>query len=266
MKNLNILLFVFIAGLLSACKEKVNDKPFLIVYPENLEIQAYAGEKVIFNIQAVSDFRLTQFIISKKFPGETETTIFDSALSVNNFSFQWAFKTPTDIEDDLYIYFKAINEKGYQSVLGRLLVFKGQRLEEFTGLKMYSANSGNTAAFNLETLQSVSVSVDSASRDIQEYQSDTTYQHLSGKWISPSNCQFVKFNTFDYGNASGSTARDAFNAGMKLTEITNIELNDIYIVRILRLAPDEVYAVIKITNLVDTDGKANDYYEFSVKK
>lgn len=266
MKYLNVILFVVVACMFSNCKEKENDYPFLNVLPDNIEIQAYAGEKVVFNIQVLSDFRLTQLLITQKFPGESETTIFDSSLNVNNFNFQWAFRAPADIEEDLYIYFKAINEKGFQTVIGKRLVFQGKRLDEFTGLKMYSANSGNTAAFNLETLQPVAVSADSLMRDIQESQTDTSNLHLSNKWVSPSGCEFVKFNTYDYGNASGVTARDAFNAGIKLTEIANIELNDIYIVKIHRLEPNDIYAVIKITSIIDSEGKANDYYEFSVKK
>jgi hypothetical protein len=266
MKYLNSILVVIIITLFASCKDKENEKPILKIYPEDLNIQAYANEKVVFNIQANSDFRLNRFIITKKYAGEPESTIFDSTLSVNNISFQWAFRPSTDIKEDLYIYFKVINEKGYQTIVGKKLVFYGKRFDEYTGLEMYSANGGGTSAFNIETLEPASATNDSAFKDIMEFQTDTTNQHLSGKWVSSTSCQFVKFNTFDYGNASGLTARDAFNAGVKLTEIANIEVNDIYIIKITRLAPQDIFAVIKITNLVDVTGTESDYYEFSVKK
>ncbi len=266
MKSHPIYLFAFVTLILLACGDKKVDKPYIIVYPEDMIIQAYNNEKMVFNIRVLSDYTLTQFIITNKYAGEQEITILDTALNIKNFSFQWAFHTPADNPEDLYIYFKAINENGYQTTMGRILKFYGNRFQEYTGLKMYSANSGNTAAFNLQNLVAVPLSADSLQRDIQEFQSDTAYTHLTYKWVSPSKCQFVKFNDYDYGNASSTTAKSAFDAGIKLTEIANIQLNDIYIVKIPRLAPDNVYVVIKITNLIDYDGKANDFYEFSVKK
>ncbi|MBN2486137.1 MAG: hypothetical protein JXB34_09205 [Bacteroidales bacterium] len=265
-RNLNLFFFVSLIIAFTACGEKTNDKPIVKIFPENKEIDAFAGEKTVFNIQVFSDFKLTQLIVTQKFSGGQETVIFDTTPGVLNFNMQWAFFAPSEIEEDLYLYFKAINENGFQTTIGRKLIFKGKRLQEFTGLKLNSANSGNPAAFNFSTLQQVAASADSMLRDIQEYQSDTASTALAKKWVSPSNCQFVKFNSFDYSNASGTTARDAYNAGIKLTEIANIEINDIYIVKLLRLAPDDVYTVVKITNIIDAEGKANDFYEFAVKK
>lgn len=266
MKSRLLYLFAFAAIILFACGDKKTEKPFIIIYPEEMIIQAYNNEKMVFNIKVLSDYTLTRFIITKKYAGEQEITLLDSALYIKNFSYQWAFRTPADNTEDLYIYFKAINENGYQTIMGRTLRFYGNKFQEYTGLKMYSANSGNAAAFDLSNLVAMPLSADSLQRDIQEYQADTAYTHLSYKWVSPSKCQFVKFNDYDYGNASSTTAKSAFEAGIKLTEIANIKLNDIYIIKMPRLAPEEVYVVVKITNLIDYDGKANDFYEFSVKK
>jgi len=265
-KSQLIFLFAFVNIILISCGDKKTEKPFIIIYPDEMVIQAYNNEKMVFNIKVLSDYTLTRFIITKKYAGEQEITILDSSINIKNFNYQWAFRTPADNTEDLYLYFKAINENGYQTTMGRTLKYYGKKFQEFTGLKMYSANSGNTAAFDLSSLVAVPLSADSLQRDIQEFQADTAYTHLSRKWISPSKCQFVKFNTYDYGNASSTSAKNAFEAGIKLTEIANIELNDIYIIKIPRLAPDEVYVVVKITNLIDYDGKANDFYEFSVKK
>jgi hypothetical protein len=177
-----------------------------------------------------------------------------------------AYTTPADIEEDLILYFKATNENNIQSIVGKRLVFSGKKFDETAGLKIYSANSGEEAALNLLTLQTVALSADSTERDIQEFQADTINTHLSNKWISPSGCQFVRFTGYDYGNASSSSARDAFQAGIKLSEIANIVIGDIIIVKITRQAPEEVYAVVKITGLIDPEGKRNDFYEISVKK
>lgn len=266
MKNLYLIQLLLFILVLSGCKDKEQDEPVIILYPESLYIQAFNNEKLIFNIQVFSDYRLTEFIITQKFAGEQEITILDSVINLLQFSYQWGYQTPADIEEDIYLYFKATNEKGYQTVTGRKIVFTGKRLQEFTGLKMYSVNSGNAAAFNLATLQALPLSADSTVRDLQELQADTLSTKLSMRWMSPSECEFAYVPGYDYGNASSSTARNAFIANIKYTELSNIKVNDIYIVKIHRLAPDEVYVVVKITSLVDVDGTKNDWYEFSVKK
>jgi hypothetical protein len=256
------LFFLFFLG----CEDEKNKKPFIVIVPNDLEIQAYTNEKIVFTINVLSDYLLTSFVITKKFEGGSESVIFDSTLSTNNLTFQWAYTTPADIDEDLILYFKATNENGEQSVIGKRLIFSGKKFDETTGLKIYSANSGEAAALNLATLQPVALSADSTERDIQEFQADTVNTHLSKIWISPSGCEFVRFNDYDYGNASSSSARDAFQAGIQLSEIANIVIGDVIIVNITRLAPEEVYAVVKITGLIDPDGKNNDFYEISVKK
>jgi hypothetical protein len=264
-----ISLFAFLCFLVLfffSCKDKKNEAPYIDIVPGDLEIIAYNNQKLVFNINVFSDYQLTNFIITKKFEGGPETVIFDSTLNIKNLSFQWAFTTPDAIDEDLILYFKAVNENGVQSVVGTRLTFSGNKFEETTGLKIYSANSGKEAAFNLATLKPIALSAEPSDRDIQESQADTINTRLSNKWISPSGCEFVRFNDYDYGNANSSSAKAAFEAGINLTEISNIAIGDILIVKITRLAPDEVYAVIKVTSLIDQDGKANDFYEISVKK
>jgi hypothetical protein len=266
-KKITPLFILFFLVLFSfSCKDKKNEEPYIDIVPGELEIPAYNNQKLVFTINVFSDYQLTSFIITKKFEGGPESIIFDSILSIKNFNFQWAFTTPDAVEDDLILYFKATNENGVQSVVGKRLTFSGNQFKETTGLKIYSANSGKEVAFDLVALKPVSLSAETSVRDIQELQSDTINAHLSNKWVSPSGCEFVRFSDYDYGKANSSSARAAFQAGINLTEISNIAVGDILIVKITRLAPAEEYAVVKITSLIDQEGKANDFYEISVKK
>jgi len=224
-----ILLSCFLVLLFIGCKDKKNEGPYIDIVPGDLVIPAYNNQKLVFTINVLSDYQLTSFIITKKFEGGAESVIFDSTLNNSSFNYQWAYTTPEVNDEDLILYFKATNLNGIESVVGKRLTFSGNKFTETTGLKIYSANSGKEAALNLVTLQPVALTAESAVRDIQEFQADTVNTHLSNKWISPSGCQFVRFSDYDYGNASSSSAKAAFEAGIKLTEIANLAVADIII-------------------------------------
>jgi hypothetical protein len=254
-----------LAAFISCTKE--NEKPFIVVKPDDIAIGTFANEKLVFYIDVYSDVALQKFIITKKFAGEKETILLDSNLFVKNFSLEWAFLTPEDSEEDLLIFFNAIDNNGAQTKLGRRLKFSGTQFNETTGLKLYSFNSNGQSAFNLKSLQPVTLSADSTLRDLEEVQENKNNEHLSLKIGSPSGCRFVKFNDYDYGNANSQTAKSAFSAGVALSEMTNIKLNDIYIVKVpYGNGTEDTYAVLKFTGLFDNDGTVDDFYEFSVKK
>ncbi|HEX2395127.1 MAG TPA: hypothetical protein VHI78_07265 [Bacteroidales bacterium] len=265
MKKFGYFIILIYMTFLFSC-EKENSRPYMTIAPENLLIESYNDEKLVFYINVYSDVVLQKLIISSRLEGEQETILLDSSLIVKNFNYEWVYNTPADIDDDIFIYFNAINGAGEQTKLGRRIVLTGKKLQETTGLKMYSYNAGGSSAFNLATLQPESLSADSTLRDIQELQNDPLDQHLSNKLFSPSGCTFVKFNDFDYGNASSVKVKSAYAAGIPLTEVSNIHVNDIYIIKINKSSPQEIYAVLKITGLFDNDGTENDFYEFSVKK
>lgn len=238
----------------------------MTITPETVMIESYNDEKLVFYINIYSDVVLQKLIISSKLEGEQEMILLDSSLIVKNLNYEWVYNTPADIRDDIFIYFNAINGAGEQTKLGRRIVLTGKKLQETTGLKMYSYNAAGSSAFNLATLLPETLSADSTLRDIQERQEDPLDPNLSKKLFSPSGCTFVKFNDLDYGNASSVKVKSAYAAGIPLTEVTNIQVNDIYIIKINKASTPEAYAVLKITGLFDNDGTNNDFYEFSVKK
>ena len=265
MKNFRYIILSFlIICLLTACEEKKNDKPFITVNPADLYISTYNNEKLTFTINVVSDYSLTDFFVTQKYEGELEAAIYDTSLNIKNFSTQWIYNTPADNSEDILLYFKAINSNGYQSVIGRRLIFDGTKYEETTGIRIYSANSNQPSALNLVTLEQVSSLSDTSVLDIRELQSDTSNTSLTKRLYSPSGCKFVKFNDYDYGNANSLSAKAAFESGIDLTEIANISVGDIYIVKITRLSSNS-YCIVKITDIIDLTGKENDFYEFSVK-
>lgn len=245
--------------------EKENTKPFILVSPEGASIETYSNEKIVFYIDVYSDVALQKFLITKKYAGENEIVLVDSALFTKDFQYEWAFYTPSENEEDLLLYFNAIDINGEQSKEGKRLVFTGQKLDEVAGVRLYSAANPSKGALNFEEGISISTEADSTTRNIQEKQDDNTSTELSYNLYSPSGCQFVKFNDFDYANATSKSVQSAFNSGVKQTEIIGVKLYDIYLVQYL-FEGQAKYGVLKLTSIYEDSESANDFYEFSIKR
>ncbi len=189
----------------------------------------------------------------------------DSSLFTKDFKYEWAFLTPSENEEDLLLYFNAIDSNGEQSKEGKRLIFTGKNLDEVAGVRLYSAANPSKGALNFEEGVSISSSSDSTRRNIQEKQDDNTSTELSYNLYSPSGCQFVKFNDFDYANATSKSVESAFSSGVKQTEISDIKLYDIYLAQYLFEGKTK-YAVIKLTSIFEDTESTNDFYEFSIKR
>ncbi|HYW95277.1 MAG TPA: hypothetical protein VE870_06810 [Bacteroidales bacterium] len=250
---------------LISCK-KENEEPFITLEPGDITIETYAGDKIIFNIHVFSDISLRKFSISGKYAGENEDILMDSILLTKDFNLEWAFTMFSDRTEDYLLYFSAIDEKGAETKIGRRIRVTGNQLRETTGLKMYSYNNDGLSAFDFETMAPITLNTDSSQRDLQEIQLDNQDEHLTLDIGSPSGCQFVKFVDYDYGNANSITVKNAFSAGIQVSEMTNIKVNDIYLVRLNSAMEGDEYVVLKFTGIYDNDGTSNDFYEFSVKK
>ncbi|MBK9673239.1 MAG: hypothetical protein IPO70_13640, partial [Bacteroidetes bacterium] len=139
-------------------------------------------------------------------------------------------------------------------------------LSETTGHQIFSAKSLNHKdAYNLETNAVVwSQLADSTDQDIKDFIADTT-DALSFSWVSPAHGKFVRFNGFDYPNATDVTAENAYTSGAKLDIIDNLQINDIIIVKLGSVSAEK-YVVIKITAIADAPGREFDTYTFSIKK
>ena len=137
-------------------------------------------------------------------------------------------------------------------------------LVETSGHKMYSRISQKECAYNLYTGQALALSDTSDYQDIID--NSFNYNSLSNTWLSRTNLEFVVFNEFDYANATNRTAKNGFDAGIKVTELIDLEIGDIIITVINRGEIKDYYVVIEITNIVNNVGIDDDYYEFNLKK
>jgi len=266
------LVALFFALAFSACK-RGNDIPVLTVSPSSPVIAVTSGNVIAFRILGSSDnSSLSRLTITSKRDNDFTVTVIDTSLSGSAFSWDWEYEVPhaaaaysTKLTFDLY------EEDGDRMSARRTLsVSLGAiLLTETTGHQFYSRNSAiqGESAFDLEERVPVLYTVDSTRRDIQDNPASASDTQLSRSWISPAGGRMVRFNGFDYANATNVSVRNAFNSGVPLEELGSIAVNDIIIVRLGSL-PTNVshYALLRITDILDVDGTAdNDRYTFNLK-
>lgn len=89
---------------------------------------------------------------------------------------------------------------------------------------------------------------------------------LSRKWISPAKLKFVKFNGFNYANATLTIIKNAYNSGLQDQYVSYLNDGDIIITKLGNPLIDTGFVAIKIINIIDADSTINDKYIFNIKK
>ncbi|MFN3875714.1 MAG: hypothetical protein ACK4L7_07375 [Flavobacteriales bacterium] len=258
--------------LLAGCRRK-NDIPVLTVSPSAPSIAVVSGNVVSFRITGKSDLStLTRLVITSKRDNAFTTTVLDTALSGSSFLMDWEYLVAhASAAYSNQLRFELYEADGDKMALTRLLsVTPGAEvLTETSGHQFFSRNSTTqaTSAFDLQERLPVLYTVDSTRRDLQDNPASPSDLSLSRSWISPAGGRMLRFNGFDYANATNVSLRNAYHTGVPAEQIGNLAVGDIILMRLGSL-PANVghYCAIRITDIYDESGSAdNDRYTFSLK-
>ena len=270
LKVFYILAFATVFATTTSCKKEKLKQPLVQTSPENLYIYGRAGDVVSVVVNVYSDIRLNRFYVTSKLDNSFQVTNLDSSIDTKDFAIIFEYKIPAEAAGKSIVFtFNASDVDGNKGAdLKRLIVAADTAvlLVETSGHQLFSGKSLNHKdAFNMETNAVVySMLADSVDRDIQDYVQDTT-DALPRSWVSPAKGKFVRFNGFDYANATDVSLENSYSSGAKLDIIDNIQLNDIIITKLGSVANNK-YIAIKITGITDAPGKESDSYLFSIKK
>ncbi len=270
MKKLRLSLIISICVLsIIGCKKNKDSKPLVSITPYQLYIIGHPGDVVTFGVDVTSDESLKRFTITAKPEGMVPFVVLDTAITTHGATFDFYYLLPAAyVGKSIVMDFKAEDQNGVVGAAGRrvfieAVVSNETTLTETAGHRMYSNLSLNQDAYDLEANAGVFSTADSTLRDMQD-NSDTA-SVLSNTWKSPAGGKFVRFNSYDYANATDSTAANAYLSGVKLTTVSSITVADVLITKLGSITGNK-YVVIRVTDIVDVAGKDNDYYEFSIKK
>ena len=268
--NIRILLSVIaLSVVFFACERDDSTAPVITVTPGGPQVFVKIDDVASFNVNIESENRLSLFQVKTKLADQFETVAYDSILSTKNANFNYEFRVPdsyADQEEGVIFTFTAIDEEGESGrSLRRVIGFREEtKLEESAGHIIYSKWSKKADAFDIQTLQPQFASLAASNLlDIIDNDIDALDHKMDLQWASESNVKFVKFNGFDYANATDISTKKAFESGQQFPIINDLTKNDIIIARYDSIA--DLYAAIRLTNIVDTDSTNNDRYEFNIK-
>lgn len=268
----SVVFLIAVAGALSSCK-KENEIPLLLVEPTERDIDVVSGQVTSFLIKGRSDnSTLSRLVITSKRGNGFTTTVKDSTLSGSQFQWYWEFAVAHATTDytELYTFTLFDTDGETMSTTRMLYVTLGETLlSETSGHIFYSRNSPThpESAFDVQDRVQVIYTADSTIRDLQDNPTGGPTDELSRSWISPADGRMLRFNAFDYANATDVSLQNAFNTGVPLEQIDDIQVGDIIITRLGSLpANTSHYAALRITGLVDDAGTADeDRYIFNMK-
>jgi hypothetical protein len=268
LRNLSLALLAFTTVVFFfSCKDKEEKGPYMTITPGDLVLMRNAGDLLEFSIKCqAGDNELRNVRITQKPENGVTSTVLDTTLYGQEEDFFFVYTVPANTDRVLLTFtLYDVEGKSFKS-LRDLYVNAGSYLAETTGHTLYSVNAtGQNNAFQISNLTFHQLEADPDSSVIDIVEKDLTNDgQMSRAWTSLSGIRFVRNNSFNYAEATASTAANSYTSSNAQQLIANIAVNDILITRYDTL--QNKYAVIKITGVHDEEGTASDRYTFNIKK
>jgi hypothetical protein len=261
------LFFILITSMIAFGCSKDPVEPVIIVNPGGLIITLDAGNLVEFNVQCFAgDNALQRVEILQKPLGGVTTSVLDSLIGGEQADFFWVYELPLG-EDDVALTFNLYDTDGRRGqTLRRVVSIGNSLLEESTGHHLYSLYSTTSPnAFNLAQNEPLFLTNDPDTLLIDLIELDETDDGtLSYSFTSQSGIKFAKNNSFNYSEATQNAAGSSFESSTPLQVMSDLAVDDIIITEYDTI--NHVFAVMKITEILDLAGSDDDRYTFNVKK
>ena len=258
--RLVIIGLIFLA--INACTTK--ESLYMSIEPSDFQIQLNSFDTIYIKVHITSPSAITKFVAYINKTNGVKVKVLDTALNVKKSNFEFLYGVPAYLDTtQMTCEFKTYNSDGDDfTVLRSLLVCpKILVLREYAGCVLYSKNSNKNSGYNL--LSNTSLIPSLSNINVIDIKDSSTNDALGKMWISPKKGRFVKYNEFDYANATNQSVKASFKAGSQLDLLTSISIGDIIL---YGYEASSFYCVMKITSVADEVGSENDKYEFNLKK
>lgn len=235
------------------------------ISPEGNYYSLDAGSIINFTLSVESREELSRYRVVETINNRKVTVLKDENISGKVYSDWLDYTVPDSLgfgNHQIELLFSTLDVKGNEMKRVKIITVSNseRNLTEFGGNTMYSSISSQFDAYDLLT-GSPKYSSDTTSH-IQDFTRANPTDSLSKSWTSPiSDIKFVRFNSFDYGNATDVTVKTAFETGVKNDTIRNLKADDVILTKV-----QNNYIAIKLIFVTDLNGNANDKYIFSIKR
>jgi hypothetical protein len=266
MKFFKYLILVSLASVLyTACSDDDEEESYgMAVTPSDTYFTQKGGDVINFKIIAESSNNLNRLRIWETINNNPTQIVRDQVISGVQFSDFFSYTIPDTLgfgDHTIRLLFSTYDGSGREMSRSKIISINNpDELEEFGSFTMHSSLSNQFDAFDLLT-GTPKYSSDTTAH-IRDVSTNTAPDSLSRSWTSEvPGMQFLKFNDFDYGNATNQSVKTAFDAGVKNDTIRNLASNDIVLTKI-----NNRYLAIKLLFVTDEAGNVNDRYIFTVKR
>lgn len=267
MKKLIFVLFVL--ALISCNKEEETMR--ITLSPNNITYNKHSGDVIRIEITGYTPD--PPGTISIKYCKENELTTFilDTSFSSENFSFLFEYVLPSDPDTAVYNFYFTISDNAGNSSTKAIIVNLfpiDVILTETSGHEFFSHTSNKDDGYSLSYCLPMNTANDDTNLiHVADCTLDSiNYNTLSRTWKTFSTNKFVRYNDFNYANATSSMLRSSYLSGLKRSTVDNIQSGDVILTKTGNPAVDTGFVAIKILFVIDDDSSLVDRYVFSIKK
>ncbi|MFN8208432.1 MAG: hypothetical protein U0T82_13635 [Bacteroidales bacterium] len=261
-----LLSLILLALVFSGCNDEDESPILLFITPSGQYATALPGELMKYQLEIRSSEDVSRLTITSQLDNTPTKTLLDSALSGKDVFVKFEFNAPQVADSGLMLLlFDATDVKNNRITKPiTLIILNPGVLTESTGHTIYSHAGQKQDAFNLASKEALfSTESDSSLIDLLDVTSDSTNPGiLSRRWKSVNGTRFVRFNDFNYANASYNYLLEVFEAGVKKSAIQDLQADDIILVR----TPDNRHYAIRMVYVIDNEDIAEDRYIFNIKE
>jgi hypothetical protein len=262
MVKLKLSIIFIVLSIMYACNDKEN--LFMSIEPSDFQIQLNTLDTIYIKVHITSPSPATRFVAYINKTNGTKVKVLDTTLSTKKCNFEFIYGAPTYLDTtQLTGEFTVYNSDGDDFTVLRSIEVcpKILILQEYAGCVLYSENSTNNSGYNLLTNTSLMPSLSNS--NVIDIRDSSVNDNLGKMWFSPKKGRFVKYNGFDYANATNQSVKATFKSGSQVDLLTNINKDDVIL---YGNDATSFYCVMKITAVSDEAGSENDKYEFNLKK
>jgi len=267
MNYFKYLLCISVALLTFSCSDSDDEEEAfgILISPAGNYLTKPQGSIVNFSISIQSNESLSRFRISEEIDNNGATNLIDQSIQGKNYSDFFDYTVPDSFDfgsHEIKIIFSTLDVRGNLMQRAKIINVNvtDEPLTEFGGNTMYSSLSNQFDAYDL-LLGSPIYSSDTLAH-IRDLSMPNPTDSLSKAWTSPvPEIKFVRFNNFDYSNATKQSVKTAYNTGVKNDTIRNLREDDILLTKI-----EDNFLAVKLIFVTDQPGNTNDRYIFSIKR
>lgn len=239
-------ILVFLSPTGTQIEANSNDRVFITV-----DASTSLGNSISMNIQSIDDVFGIQTLLDSTFAGKAFT-----------YRFEYIVPQYPDSTETLLVFNLADDINNKIEIAKKILINKGSsQVTERTGVTLFSSASDKPNAYSLATL-SPGFLADSATFEA-DIVDDTTAvsDQLSRTWISNTGVNYVQFNGFNYAGANSLSIQNAYDNGVKLSKVSEIQDSDVLLIG----RGSTALGAVQVIAVTDQSGTQDDKYTFSIK-